>query len=596
MTGNGNDKGLSRRGFLQNTALAGAAAGVASLTLTHMTACDDEPVDASKVKWDERFEVVVVGAGGAGLTAAVAAKEAGVGSVVVLEKAAVVGGSTSLSGGVVQAAGTSFQIAGGTLGDTPTKHAQYWMQAGEGISDQALVELLANKAPGAIDWMVAHGLTYVSVYGVDPIPTVDPALMVPRIHVPSGGGPNPAPGTGAVHVAALSDAATAAGVTVRTEVDVKALVVDKDEGVVGVKVLVGAATKYIRARRAVVLASGGFDRNKEMARHFSPQQLWELETGVCYCAPNNLGDGIRYGMAIGADLAALGGTIGVPAVTMGCVPFVAGSPAVPGIWVNKYGMRFVNEQAHYAYKMRAVFAQEGHVAWAIFDESVKALGGTVLGGLWGAWSADLSEEIASGKVKTGASLKELAARIGVNEDQLGATVAQWNDAMADPPTDPVFGRTIALSSLVTAPYYATQVTSVNLGSCGGLRIDTSARVIDTLGQPIPRLYAAGMVAGGFIGPYYPGSGTAVMSTIVFGRIAGEAAAERSWPDRAAAPRVERPRRPPPPARGDRARRGVGRGDAACQRTRFTWTRGRALSGVPSHSRRPVAHAERSRGE
>ena len=185
-----------------------------------------------------------------------------------------------------------------------------------------------------------------------------------------------------------------------------------------------------------------------------------------------------------------------------------GLPTVPGVWVNTFGQRFVNEETHYSYAMRAVFDQQQHIAWAVFDETIKGLGGAAVGGIWGAWSEDLSEEIASGKVKTGAVVGvEGRADLGVGNGM-----------------DSVFGKQQGLQAIDTGPYYATRVTSVNLGSCGGLRIDSQCRVIDVTGAAIAGLFAAGMVAGGYIGPYYPGSGTAVMGTIVFGRIAGKAAA------------------------------------------------------------------------
>ena len=156
------------------------------------------------------------------------------------------------------------------------------------------------------------------------------------------------------------------------------------------------------------------------------------------------------------------------------------------------------------------------------------MGGAAIGGIWGPWSDDLSEEIASGKVKTGDSLRALGSAIGVNGEQLEATVVKWNEDMATG-ADTLFRKTYGLVALDRAPYYATPITEVNLGSCGGLKINTKAQVVDVNGEVIPRLYAGGMVAGGFIGPYYPGSGTAINSTVTFGRIAGDAAAgEEPW--------------------------------------------------------------------
>ena len=124
---------------------------------------------------------------------------------------------------------------------------------------------------------------------------------------------------------------------------------------------------------------------------------------------------------------------------------------------------------------------------------------------------------------TGNTLEELATAIGVKPNNLTKTFAQYNEdakAGAD-----AFGRKEGLEPLETGPFYAQRILSWNLGSCGGLKINTKCQVIDVNGAPIPHLYAAGMAAGGFIGPYYPGSGTAVLITVVTGRIAGENAAK-----------------------------------------------------------------------
>jgi urocanate reductase len=517
MSGKQGETRISRREFIKGAALVGATAAGSTL----LAGCGAQP--STGVQWGRETDIVIVGAGGAGIVAAIEARDAGA-SVTVFDKAPAVGGTTSLSGAVIQAAGTQFQQAEGITGDTPEKHYQYWLQASEGIATPELVRLMADSAPGAIEWLVSQGVTYVSVYGVDPIPYISPDLMIPRIHVPGGRGETAAPGTGAVHIEILYGVAQEKGAEFLMESPVTALIHDPESGaVLGVKAQISGTDTYVKAKRAVILTSGGIDHNQEMARAFSPQQLWALTTGACLCAPTNTGDGVKMGMDLGADLAGLGGTIGVPFTSVGIAALNQALSPVPGIWVNKYGQRFVNEADHYAYVMRAAFDQEEHIAWAIFDENVRALGGTVIGGLWGAWSEDLSEEIASGKVKTGDTPAALARVIDVNPGGLEATLAMWNeDAAAG--TDSLFHKDVGVQPFDLGPYYATQVTEANLGTCGGLKINENAHVIHVNGNPIPRLYAAGMVAGGFIGPYYPGSGTAICSTVVFGRIAAQQAA------------------------------------------------------------------------
>jgi urocanate reductase len=517
---------MSRRELLKGVALGGAAlAGAGALASCSPAA--ECPAPGVPEKWDEADDVVIVGGGGTGIVAAIAALEAGA-SVTVLEKATVVGGTTAVSGGLIQASATEFQRAAGIEDDTPEAHLQYWMTAAEGLVDPDLVRVMAEKAPDNVQWLVDHGMEYVSVHGVPPIPYVNPSVMVPRIHVPAAKGEAAQVGTGAVQIEVLNQVAQDMGARFMLETTATSLVHDPERGVLCVGAKSGGNEIYVQARRAVILATGGFDHNEEMARAFSPQQLWALESGRCLCAPTDTGDGIRMAMELGADLAGLGGTIGVASTMIGVAPSSVGQPEVPGIWVNKYGQRFVNEGAQYAYAMRAVFDQEQHVAWAIFDEGVREMGGAAIGGLWGVWSDDLSEELASGQVKTADSPGALAGVIRVNGEQLEAAVSRWNEDMAKG-QDTVFRRECALVALDRPPYYATQITEVNLGSCGGLKIDTAARVVDVSGEIIPRLYAGGMVAGGFIGPYYPGSGTALSATVCFGRIAGvNAAKEEAW--------------------------------------------------------------------
>ena len=506
---------ITRREFMKGAALGGAAlAGAGALASCSPAA--ECPAPGVPEKWDKEADVVVVGGGGTGIVAAIEAAEAG-SSVLVLEKAAVVGGTTSLSGAVIQASNTEYQRAAGIEGDTPEKHYQYWITAAEGQADPVLVKVLADNAPGNIQWLVDHGVEYAAVYPVDPIATVDEELMVARIHIPGPPGSQPAPGAGEkYHISILYPVAQDKGVEFMLETPGTGLVRDPEKGVIGVRAESGGEEIYVKARKAVILATSSFDHDEEMARAFSLQQLWAMQTGMVATVPTDTGDGIKMAMEVGADLAGMGGTIGVP------MPGIGGA-AAPGIWVNKYGQRFVNEAGHYAFKSRAVFNQVEHIAWAVFDEKVKEQGGAALG-----WSEDLSEEIASGVVKTGDTLRALAQAIGVNGAELEATVEKWNADVADG-EDTLFGTATGLQAIDKAPYYASQMYEWNLGSHGGVRINTDARVMDVHGEAIPRLYAGGMAAGGLVGPYYPGSGTAVAATVCFGRIAAQnAAAEEAW--------------------------------------------------------------------
>jgi len=498
---------VTRRDFVKGAAASAVVVAGAGL-LANCTSASPAETGLPE-QWDEEADVVIAGAGGTGLSAAIEARDAGA-SVIVLEKAPLVGGTTKLSGGVIQAAGTSFQRDVGVQNDTPAAHRQYWVEAAEGIADPALVKSLADGAPLNIEWLVEQGVMFVTVYGVDTIPYIDPALMVDRIHVPAGAGTIAVAGTGRFVTEPLYNVAQDKGAEFLLETTAKSLFTTSENGVVGILASRNNRDLNVKAKKGVVIATSGFDHNEEMARAFSPQQLWALQTGFVGSAPTDTGDGIRMAMEIGANLSGLGGTIGFPGTVIGTLA------AFPGIWVNKYGQRFVNENAHYAYIMRAVFDQEEHIAWAVLDSKVEG------------WTADIEADIASGAVKTSNTIMGLADATGVNASQLQATIDKWNQDAASG-ADSVFLKQVGLEKIDTPPYYALMVTEYNLGSCGGLKINTNSQVIDVFDQPIPRLYAGGMAAGGIIGPYYPGSGTAVGMTIHFGRIAGRnAAGLESW--------------------------------------------------------------------
>jgi fumarate reductase flavoprotein subunit len=296
-------------------------------------------------------------------------------------------------------------------------------------------------------------------------------------------------------------------VEVRTTAPLLSLVREPDAGVVGVVAQGKDGPTRIRARRGVVLATGGFSRSPEMALECAPRLLWEQGRGPAMTPQAATGDGIREARRVGAALAGMGGTISYPLTPVGRME---PDGTVPGIWVNRHGQRFVNEAAHYGYVMREIYRQEGHAAWAVFDQH-------------GVDAGAAGDEFQAG------TPEELAALIQAPPDALARTVAQWNAGVAGG-ADALFGKRGGLQPLDAPPFRAGPIPFVTIGTLGGVRIDTQARVLDLDGRVIPRLYAAGMSAGGFIGDFYPGSGTAITATLVFGRLAGAGAAAETATD------------------------------------------------------------------
>ncbi len=506
--------GISRRSFLAGTGIA--AAGVAAFGLAGCSSSSSNDATEDTGNWDVESDVVIVGAGGAGLTAAIVAARGGA-SVTILEAASNAGGNTINSSGVIQAAGTDEQIElAGITDDSPEKHAEYYIQCGEGQLNEDIVRFACEQAPDCIEFMKELGISYEVVYGNGPIPNVDEDVRRPRIHL-AGTDENDLM-YGQAHVAALLAEVEALGVEIVYDTAGKQLVVNSDGVVTGV---VTDKQERYRASQGVILATCSYDRSEEFAKAFNYHMVQVLADGNALTAITNTGDGLRMGMSVGAALDGMGGFIGLSG-NIGGTPTLPGVPEVPGIIVNKYGRRFVSESDHYAWVVRATFSQEDHLAYGVFDSKAAALGGAVVGGVH-TYSDDFSEEIADGSVFTADTIEELAEQMGVPAANLKSAVDTWNaDMSTDEKVDSQFPtRECGLETIDEAPFYATRIYDYSLGALGGLKINTSAQVLATEGEAFPHLYAAGQVVGGFMGSYYPGTGTGILSTLAFGRAAGE---------------------------------------------------------------------------
>lgn len=502
---------VSRRDFLKTAAVG--AVGIASVSLLGGCASNtSEPAatEAPSIAWDREVDVVIVGSGGTGVAAAYEAAKAGA-NTLLLEKAGIAGGTTNYSGGVMQAAGTSVQKAFTAYqDDTPEKHYQLWLASGEGTVDEDLVKDLAYGAPGHVDWLKDElGMNFVSVYGHCHVPYIDDSLYADRIHVYEGGG---GMGGGGILVQTILAAAEDLGVVLECNTEVTKLYTDEGGKVVGVAAANADGNFNIKANKGVVLAASSIDWNEEMCKAMSPQQYWDITSQVSLCAATNTGDGVRMGMEIGAAVAGFGGTIDFCGKTGAATTNQV--PLFPSFIVNKAGQRFVCEDATYAFHYRAIFQQEkmfNAPTYMIFGAS-----SLIEGAPW--TSESVAEDISAGTVVTADTIEGLAELIGVDVGGLSGTLQDWNAAAAEG-VDTRFGRITGIAE-ITGPFYAYRNVSYNLGALGGLKINTDAQVLNTNGEPIPGLYAGGLNAGGWIGPYYPGSGTAIMGTIHWGRKAG----------------------------------------------------------------------------
>ena len=508
------NRSISRRSFLKGA--AAGAAGVAAMGLTGL------PVLAEAAEsWDVETDVLVVGAGGAGVSAAAEAALAGA-KVLVLEKAGIMGGTTNLSGGVMQAAGTQYQKEFTDYqDDTPEKHAELWIKAGEGLVDEDLVKDLAAGAPGHIAWLAdTCGIKWTSIYGHTHIPYVPDELMADRIHVYEGGG---AAGSGGIYVQAVWAVAEQNGAEMQMNTEVTKLIQGEDGTVIGVAAVQDGKEIRVKANKGVILCTASIDQNMEMAKRLSPQQYYDLNNGICLSVGTDTGDGIRMGMEIGADVAGFGGCIDF------CGKTGSGTdnrtPTFPSFIVNQNGFRFVCEDATYAYHYRAIYQQSvalNGATYMVFGKSSITDSVAVASG-YASWNEESANaEVEAGALFYGETIEDLAAAIGVPAANLKAQLELWN-GYAEAGEDTQFGRLTGLEP-ITGPFYAYRNVAYNLGALGGLKINVDTEVIDVNGNVIPHLYAAGLNAGGWLGPYYPGSGTAVMGTVHWGRKAGARAA------------------------------------------------------------------------
>jgi flavocytochrome c len=474
-------------------------------------------------KWDHETEVVVVGYGGAGAAAAIEAHDAGT-AVLILEKAPIAGGSTAISGAIIIGAGTSVQRARG-ITDSPDEMYKFYEVTGQGLNDPDMTKVFCENSAPNIEWLIGMGMEIkdllMSSAGDYPeYAAITPAK--PRGHKVRSGG---------AFFGVLKNACDKRGLNSLYRTELKELITAPEGGVRGVRVDSNGKTLYIKAKKAVVLACGGYAYNTEMLKQYSFDRGYRATyTG----SVNHTGDGIRAGQMIGADLRCMGQIGAIPAVQRPGqrISRIAYQPPnlhrISGyhsfITVNKKGKRFTNETGYYNYVAYDMLLPGNLPNYLIFDEKVRTAGQTT----WPSWSGNKDKDIEDGTTKKAETVRELAIKIGVTPYALEETINNYN-VNAEKGVDPEFGRTLALAPLKTPPFYAFERIVGMHSTMGGLKINTAAQVIDVNGAVIRRLYAAGETTGGTIGFNYPASGTAIQNAICFGRIAGKnAAAEITW--------------------------------------------------------------------
>ena len=438
-------------------------------------------------------DIVIIGAGGAGMTAAINATQAGK-DVILVEMMPYAGGNTTKATGGMNAAETHYQKEQG-IEDSVEQFVEDTMKGGHDINDRDLVTIMAENSAAGIDWLDSIGA---------PLPKISfsGGATNQRIHAPEDGS-----GVGAYLVTALLKKMDELGIKVMY--NTKATDLLSLEGTVNGILAESDDAYYTIHSKAVILATGGFGNNQEMIVRYRE----DLEGTVTTSAPGIMGDGIVMAQAVGADLVDIDQIQLHPTVEQKTSMLITESVRGDGaILVNQDGKRFTDELLTRDKVSAAELAQPGSYAYIIFDQKLRE-------GL-----KATEKYISTGITVQGDTIEDLAAQIDVDPATLAETLANWNKCVADK-NDAEFGRTTGMDNdLSTPPYYAIKIAPGIHHTMGGVHIDTGAHVIDLNGKVIPGLFAAGEVVGGVHGGNRLG-GNAVADIVVFGRISSASAVE-----------------------------------------------------------------------
>jgi fumarate reductase flavoprotein subunit len=457
-------------------------------------------------RYSAHVPVLVIGAGGCGLAAALAAREAGA-EVLVLERDASALGTTAMSTGLIPGAGTRMQRAAG-IADSPELFAADILHKTRGETDAAIALALAQASAATIEWLVdthAVPLTLVDSF-------LYPGHSVKRMH----GTPNR---TGSELMGALSAAIERQRIDVLTEALVTHLIADPADGRVrGARLQRPDGTHEDLGCDALVLACCGFAGNAQMVQQYIP----EIVGATFFGHPGNKGDAIRWGLALGAAVRDIHGYQGHGGLAAGRgIPILWPLIMEGGFQVNVSGARFSNEARGYSEQAVDVVAQPGHVAFDIYDERLHRLMLEF---------DDYRDAVAARAIVQAPDVAALAAAAGIDAAGLVATVEDVAASVRGERADR-HGRDFAGKLPLAPPYYAVKVTGALFHTQGGLAVDVEGRVLREDGTPLPNLYAGGGAARGISGPSSWGymAGNGLLTATTFGRLAGSAAARQVAP-------------------------------------------------------------------
>ena len=451
------------------------------------------------------YDVVVIGAGGAGFSAAITARNAGA-NVVLLEKMPAVGGNSLISGAEMNVAKNWVQPKLGINDDSPELHAQDTFKGGDGKGDMKVINVMTHEALDAAKWC----RDYLGVRFEDDNLFFFGGHSRKRALIPVGH-------TGTEFIAKFQAKADELGIPVITNMKAEELIKDKDGRVVGVKATMDGSEYTFNAKGGVVLATGGFGANPEMVKKYNPKIDERFKTTD---APGSTGEALYMAERAGAELVNMGyiQTYPICDPLSGAIELIADARFDGAIMLNQEGKRFVEELQRRDVLSEAILNQTGQYCWVLWNDNIGKISNTVK-----AHANEYEAFTKQGIMTTCDDLKCIADFTKIPFDQLQKTVKRVSD-MAGKGNDKDFNHRAGLMDMQQGKYYVIKAVPSTHHTMGGVRINEKAEALTAEGKVIPGLWAAGEVTGVTHGTNRLG-GNAYTDIIVFGRIAGEAAAK-----------------------------------------------------------------------
>ena len=451
------------------------------------------------------YDVVVIGAGGAGFSAAITARNAGA-NVVLLEKMPAVGGNSLISGAEMNVAKNWVQPKLGINDDSPELHAQDTFKGGDGKGDMKVINVMTHEALDAAKWC----RDYLGVRFEDDNLFFFGGHSRKRALIPVGH-------TGTEFIAKFQAKADELGIPVITNMKAEELIKNKDGRVVGVKATMDGSEYTFNAKGGVVLATGGFGANPEMVKKYNPKIDERFKTTD---APGSTGEALYMAERAGAELVNMGyiQTYPICDPLSGAIELIADARFDGAIMLNQEGKRFVEELQRRDVLSEAILNQTGRYCWVLWNDNIGKISNTVK-----AHANEYEAFTKQGVMTTCDDLKCIADFTKIPFDQLQKTVKRVSD-MAGKGNDKDFNHRAGLMDMQQGKYYVIKAVPSTHHTMGGVRINEKAEALTAEGKVIPGLWAAGEVTGVTHGTNRLG-GNAYTDIIVFGRIAGEAAAK-----------------------------------------------------------------------